>query len=190
MSSTPAIVAQGLTRKFGSLVAVDHVDLTIPRAKIYGFLGPNGSGKSTTIRMLCGLLDPTSGRVDVLGHEMPKDAEQMRSKLGYMTQRFSLWEDLTVTENLEFMARIFGLSRRERAARIAELSREYDLEQLASQRAHRRAGAGARPRHDGFDRGPQIGDARVFERSVKRGQFVGPLRARAQARPERCLNRR
>ena len=135
MSSTPAIVAQGLTRKFGSLVAVDHVDLTIPRAKIYGFLGPNGSGKSTTIRMLCGLLDPTSGRVDVLGHEMPKDAEQMRSKLGYMTQRFSLWEDLTVNENLEFMARIFGLSRRERAARIAELSREYDLELLASQRA-------------------------------------------------------
>jgi ABC-2 type transport system ATP-binding protein len=135
VSSTPAIVAQGLTRKFGSLVAVDHVDLTIPRAKIYGFLGPNGSGKSTTIRMLCGLLDPTSGRVDVLGHEMPKDAEQMRSKLGYMTQRFSLWEDLTVNENLEFMARIFGLSRRERAARIAELSREYDLELLASQRA-------------------------------------------------------
>jgi ABC-2 type transport system ATP-binding protein len=135
VSSTPAIVAQGLTRKFGSLVAVDHVDLTIPRAQIYGFLGPNGSGKSTTIRLLCGLLDPTSGRVEVLGHEMPKDAEQMRSNLGYMTQRFSLWEDLTVNENLEFMARIFGLSRRERAARIAELSREYDLEQLASQRA-------------------------------------------------------
>jgi len=135
VNSTAAIVAQGLTRKFGALVAVDHVDLTIPHAQIYGFLGPNGSGKSTTIRMLCGLLDPTSGRVEVLGHEMPKDAEQMRSKLGYMTQRFSLWEDLTVTENLEFMARIFGLSRRERAARIAELSREYDLKQLASQRA-------------------------------------------------------
>ena len=134
-SPTDAIVAQGLTRKFGQLVAVDHVDLTIPHAQIYGFLGPNGSGKSTTIRMLCGLLDPTSGRVDVLGHEMPKDAEQMRSKLGYMTQRFSLWEDLTVTENLEFMARIFGFSRRDGAARIAELSREYDLEGLAKQRA-------------------------------------------------------
>ena len=105
----PAIEARGLTRRFGKLVAVDHVDLTIPRARIYGFLGPNGSGKSTTIRMLCGLLEPSAGTVRVLGHEMPRDAEQMRAKLGYMTQRFSLWDDLTVHENLKFMARIFGL---------------------------------------------------------------------------------
>jgi ABC-2 type transport system ATP-binding protein len=131
----PAIVAAGLTRKFGNVVAVDHVDLTIPRAQIYGFLGPNGSGKSTTIRMMCGLLLPSSGRVEVLGHEMPRDAERMRTKLGYMTQRFSLWEDLTVTENLDIMARIFGLSRHQRAARIAELAREYDLEGIAKQRA-------------------------------------------------------
>ena len=76
----PAIEARGLTRRFGKLVAVDHVDLTIPRARIYGFLGPNGSGKSTTIRMLCGLLEPSAGSVRVLGHEMPRDAEQMRAK--------------------------------------------------------------------------------------------------------------
>ena len=132
---SPAIVASGLTRKFGAVVAVDHVDLTIPRARIYGFLGPNGSGKSTTIRMMCGLLVPTSGSVEVLGNQMPRDAERMRTKLGYMTQKFSLWEDLTVTENLDIMARIFGLSKHERAARIAELRQEFDLERIAKQRA-------------------------------------------------------
>ena len=131
----PAIEARGLTRNFGKLVAVDHVDLTIPRARIYGFLGPNGSGKSTTIRMLCGLLEPSAGTVRVLGHEMPRDAERMRAKLGYMTQRFSLWDDLTVHENLNFMARIFGLAGAARDARIAELAAEFDLEPLLPQRA-------------------------------------------------------
>jgi ABC-2 type transport system ATP-binding protein len=111
------------------------VDLTIPRAAIYGFLGPNGSGKSTTIRMLCGLLEPSAGTVRVLGHEMPRDAEQVRSRLGYMTQKFSLWDDLTVHENLQFMARIFGLGRAERERRIAELSDEFELEKLLPQRA-------------------------------------------------------
>jgi len=132
---SPAIEARGLTRRFGSLVAVDHVDLSIPRAGIYGFLGPNGSGKSTTIRMLCGLLEPSSGSVRVLGHEMPRDAERMRSKLGYMTQRFSLWDDMTVRENLQFMARIFGLRSVQRDARIAELAAEFELERMLPQRA-------------------------------------------------------
>jgi ABC-2 type transport system ATP-binding protein len=135
LSEDPAIEARGLTRRFGKLVAVDHVDLSIPRARIYGFLGPNGSGKSTTIRMLCGLLLPSEGSVRVLGHEMPRDAEQLRSKLGYMTQRFSLWDDLTVTENLQFMARIFGLGAAQREARIAELATEFDLELMLGQRA-------------------------------------------------------
>jgi ABC-2 type transport system ATP-binding protein len=130
-----AIEARGLTRRFGSLVAVDHVDLTVPRAAIYGFLGPNGSGKSTTIRMLCGLLEPSAGSVRVLGYEMPREAEQMRSKLGYMTQKFSLWDDLTVRENLQFMARIFGLSGAERERRIAEVTAEFELEKLLAQRA-------------------------------------------------------
>src|SRR3990170_9057990 len=105
----PAISAHDLTRRFGKLTAVDHVSLDIPRARIYGFLGPNGSGKSTTIRMLCGLLRPTSGECTVLGHPVPRDAEKLRHKVGYMTQKFSLWEDLTVAENLDFMGRIFGL---------------------------------------------------------------------------------
>jgi len=130
-----AIEARGLTRRFGSLVAVDHVDLTIPRAAIYGFLGPNGSGKSTTIRMLCGLLEPSAGTVRVLGHEMPREAEPMRAKLGYMTQKFSLWDDLTVRENLQFMARIFGLNGAESQSRIAEISAEFELEKLLPQRA-------------------------------------------------------
>jgi ABC-2 type transport system ATP-binding protein len=135
MSQDAAIVARGLTRRFGKLVAVDHVELTIPRARIFGFLGPNGSGKSTTIRMLCGLLEPTAGSVDVLGLSMPKDAERLRSKLGYMTQKFSLWDDLTVHENLEFMAQAFGLGRGTRLARIRERAAEYNLEDLLHQRA-------------------------------------------------------
>lgn len=131
----PAISARDLTRRFGKLTAVDHVTLDIPRARIYGFLGPNGSGKSTTIRMLCGLLKPTSGECTVLGHPVPRDAEKLRTKIGYMTQRFSLWEDLTVAENLDFIGRIFGLNGAERERRISERLNEYRLEDRRSQRA-------------------------------------------------------
>jgi ABC-2 type transport system ATP-binding protein len=130
-----AIVARGLTRRFGRVTAVDHVDLDVPRARIFGFLGPNGSGKSTTIRMLCGLLQPTSGRVTVLGHEMPRDAERLRPRLGYMTQRFSLWDDLTVRENLEFISQAFGLAADRRRVRIAAVVDEFDLGRLVGQRA-------------------------------------------------------
>ncbi len=130
-----AIEAQELTRYFGRLLAVDHVSLSIPRAQIYGFLGPNGSGKSTTIRMLCGLLKPSSGRCTVLGHEVPKDAEKLRNKIGYMTQRFSLWEDLTVEENLQFMSRIFGLDANLRRLRIQARLEEYRLRDRVAQRA-------------------------------------------------------
>jgi ABC-2 type transport system ATP-binding protein len=130
-----AISAQGLTRRFGKQVAVDHVDLQIQPAQIYGFLGPNGSGKSTTIRMLCGLLQPSGGTVTVLGHSVPREAEQLRHKMGYMTQRFSLWEDLTVLENLQFMAQVFGLQRGARAARIDQLLQRYRLEAMCQQRA-------------------------------------------------------
>jgi ABC-2 type transport system ATP-binding protein len=131
----PAIVARGLTRTFGRVRAVNGVDLDIPRARIYGFLGPNGSGKSTTIRMLCGLLLPTSGTSTVLGREMPRDAEKLRESLGYMTQKFSLWDDLTVRENLEFMGRIFGLDAARRRARIDVVTEEFNLRALLSQRA-------------------------------------------------------
>jgi ABC-2 type transport system ATP-binding protein len=138
VSSLPhqaVISARGLTKAFGKKIAVDHVDLDIPRAQIYGFLGPNGSGKSTTIRMLCGLLRPTHGTVEVLGHSVPREAELLRTKIGYMTQRFSLWEDLTVSENLEFMARIFGVTAEERRQRIAQRLEHYRLEDMVEQRA-------------------------------------------------------
>ena len=131
----PAIVARGLTRRFGRVTAVDGVDLDIPRARIYGFLGPNGSGKSTTIRMLCGLLAPSSGAVHVLGHEMPRDAERLRPRLGYMTQKFSLWDDLTVAENLDFMSRVFDLPAERRRQRLQAVTGEYRLDRLLSQRA-------------------------------------------------------
>jgi ABC-2 type transport system ATP-binding protein len=130
-----AIVARGLTRRFGPVLAVDHVDLEIPRRRVWGFLGPNGSGKSTTIRMLCGLLDPTEGTVSVLGLEVPRDAERLRRRIGYMTQRFSLYEDLSVRENLSFMAEIFGVERKRRRLRIAELVDRYELGSFIARRA-------------------------------------------------------
>lgn len=130
-----AIRVRGLTRRFGSLTAVDGVDLDIPRARISGFLGPNGSGKSTTIRMLCGLLTPSAGEAQVLGLQVPRDAEKLRRKIGYMTQRFSLYEDLTVLENLEFMGEIYGIRRAPRRARIGVLLRDFDLADRTDQLA-------------------------------------------------------
>ncbi|MEX2367384.1 MAG: ABC transporter ATP-binding protein [Pseudohongiellaceae bacterium] len=130
-----ALIATGLTRRFGDLVAVDHIDLRVPRASIYGFLGPNGSGKSTTIRMLCGLLTPTEGQASVLGLEIPRDAEKLKQQIGYMTQKFSLYEDLTVRENLQFVSQIYALARSERQGRIRELLDEYNLTDQARQRA-------------------------------------------------------
>jgi len=133
--SEPAIQARGLTRRFGKLTAVNRVDLTIPRARIYGFLGPNGSGKTTTIRMLCGLLTPSEGEAAVLGYNVPREAERLRRSIGYMTQHFSLYEDLSVRENLEFMGDIYSLPSARRRQRITELLAEYRLEGCANQRA-------------------------------------------------------
>ncbi len=127
MSDAFAIEAKGLTRRFGDLTAVDHVDLSIPHAQIYGFLGPNGCGKSTTIRMLCGLLMPSDGAATVLGLSIPREAEKLRSKIGYMTQRFSLYEDLTVEENLEFIGEVYSIARRRRHERVEELLELYRL---------------------------------------------------------------
>lgn len=121
------IRARGLTRRFGSLTAVDNLDLDVPRAMIYGFLGPNGSGKTTAIRMLCGLLTPTEGSAKVLGYEVPGDAGPLKSRIGYMTQKFSLYGDLSVQENLEFIANVYAYPRRDRPARIADLLDRYDL---------------------------------------------------------------
>ncbi len=134
-SGNNAIEARDLTRRFGSVLAVDHVTLNIERAHIYGFLGPNGSGKSTTIRMFCGLLRPTSGSVRVLGYDVARQAESLRTKIGYMTQKFSLWDDLTVLENLRFMARIYTLDKARAARRIDGVMEEFHLEELANRLA-------------------------------------------------------
>jgi len=131
----PAIHAAGLTKRFGSLVAVDQLDLTVNRGEVYGFLGPNGSGKSTTIRMLCGLLLPSGGEIDVLGCKIPRDAEALKRRIGYMTQRFSLYEDLTVEENLSFLAAVHGVSRAAARTRIAELLERYWLTDQRAQLA-------------------------------------------------------
>lgn len=127
MSEDAAIHVRGLTKRFGPLLAVDRVDLEVPRGRVYGFLGPNGSGKSTTIRMLCGLLTPTDGDIEVLGLRVPQQAEALRRRIGYMTQTFSLFADLTVGENLEFVAEILGVPRGRTRARIAELMERYHL---------------------------------------------------------------
>ena len=130
-----AIRARGLTKRFGNLAAVDHVDLSVQRANVYGFLGPNGSGKSTTIRMLCGLLTPTEGEIEVLGLRIPEQAEALRRRIGYMTQRFSLFEDLTVRENLEFLAAVQDIPRAKAAQRIDTLLQQYRFEDRQKQLA-------------------------------------------------------
>ncbi|WP_338727648.1 ABC transporter ATP-binding protein [Shewanella baltica] len=122
-----AIETQGMTRAFGGVNAVENLDLAIPKGTIYGFLGPNGCGKSTSIRMLTGLLSPTSGEIRVLGETLPGAEEKLRRRIGYMTQKFSLYDNLSVRENLEFVAQIYGLNRRASKLRIAELVTLYDL---------------------------------------------------------------
>lgn len=104
-----AINVKNLTKKFGNKTVVNNIDLQVPKGKIYGFLGPNGSGKTTTIRMLCGLLTPDGGEGTCLGFDILKQSKIIRKKVGYMTQKFSFWEDLTIRENLEFTAQIYGL---------------------------------------------------------------------------------
>ncbi len=114
----PVIVTEGLSRSFGHLQAVKDVSLTIYRGEIFGVLGPNGAGKSTTIRMLCGILDPTGGTGRVVGYDVSTEAERIKARIGYMTQRFSLYEDLTVFENLRFYAGLYGVPRSGRRDRL------------------------------------------------------------------------
>jgi len=115
-----AVRAEGLTRRFGAFVAVDHVSFEIARGTVWGFLGPNGSGKSTTIRMLCGILPPSEGRAEVVGFDVRRDPEAVKQRIGYMSQRFSLYDDLTVEENLAFYAGVYDLPHAEAMARAGE----------------------------------------------------------------------
>lgn len=117
----PALELNNLTRRFGDFVAVNNVSLQIKQGAIYGFLGPNGSGKSTTIRMLCGLLEPTSGSGKVMGLDIAKDSEALKQKIGYMSQKFSLYDDLSVIENLRFYGGLYSLSSEQMKKRIGEM---------------------------------------------------------------------
>ncbi len=135
MRSEFAIDARGLSKDFGALRAVDGLELRVPRGQIYGFLGPNGSGKSTTIRMLCGLLTPSEGTANVLGTDVPGDARQLRPKIGYMTQKFSLFGDMTVIENLKFIAAIYSYPVERRRQRMEDLLERYDLQEQRRQLA-------------------------------------------------------
>ncbi|UTW08696.1 ABC transporter ATP-binding protein [Pseudomonas benzenivorans] len=134
-SAEPVIRCRGLSKRFAALTAVDALDLNVRRAEVFGFLGPNGSGKSTTIRMLCGLLLPSAGEIEVLGCQIPRDAEALKRRIGYMTQKFSLYEDLSVLENLQFLATVQGLGKAAARSRIAELLERYWLSELRQQMA-------------------------------------------------------
>ena len=134
----PAIDVQGLNKSFGAKHVVKDFSLRVKRGEIYGFLGPNGSGKTTSIRMMCGLLKPDSGRGVVLGHDVIGDTAAIKREVGYMTQRFSLWEDLTIRENLEFVARMYGMA--DRRAAVAETLKEIGLEERKDQLAGQLSG--------------------------------------------------
>lgn len=121
MNTPPVVRAERLERRFGDLVAVRDVSFEIYRGEVFGVLGPNGAGKSTTIRMLCGLLDPTSGHAQVVGYDIAREPDAIKARIGYMTQRFSLYEDLSVVENLRFYGAIYGVPRARLHARVDEV---------------------------------------------------------------------
>ncbi|MGH7508141.1 MAG: ABC transporter ATP-binding protein [Gemmatimonadales bacterium] len=130
-----AVTVRGLTKVFGARVAVDRLDLSIGKGEVFGLLGPNGSGKTTTIRMLCGLMMPTAGTAAVVGFDVTVEPEQVRRRIGYMSQRFGLYDDLTVVENMSFYAAIYGLGGDARRDRIGDLLTELGLQERAGQLA-------------------------------------------------------
>ena len=134
------IVARQLSRRFGTTIAVDQVDLKVEEGQIFGFLGPNGSGKTTLIRMLCGLLRPSGGTAEILGNDVATQSEAIKRSIGYMSQQFSLYPDLTVMENLWFYAGIYGIPRHERSARIDEVIEIVGIEDYRKRLAGKLSG--------------------------------------------------
>jgi len=124
------VQTSGLTKKFGSLVAVDHMDLSVKAGEIFGFLGPNGAGKTTTVRILCGLMMPTSGTATVVGHDVVTEPEEVKQRIGYMPQAYGLYDDLTVDENLEFFGSVYRVPRDERRKRADEILQLVRLEEF------------------------------------------------------------
>ena len=127
MTGTPAVHTDHLTKVFGSLTAVDGVTFDIAQGEVFGILGPNGSGKTTTIRILCGLLEPTSGSATVAGFDVRTESEEIRRNIGYMSQRFGMYDDLTVAENVDFYSSLYGLMGEEKRKRLAALFDELGL---------------------------------------------------------------
>jgi ABC-2 type transport system ATP-binding protein len=134
------IRTRDLTRRFDALTAVDHLNLEIPRGEIFGLVGPDGAGKTTTLRMLCGLLDPSEGQAWVAGHDVVRDTQAVKDSIGYMAQRFGLYVDLTVDENMEFYADLFGVSIAERRRLLPDLLRMTRMEPFRNRQAGKLSG--------------------------------------------------
>src|SRR5882672_4587306 len=138
--SEPMIEVEGLTKRFGTFTAVDHISFTVGKGSIFGFLGPNGSGKTTVIRMLCGILQPSDGTARIGGHDIVQDLEPIKEMIGYMSQKFSLYDELTVNENLVFAGKLYGLSGRELNQRREEMIATTHLEPYIGRRAGQLSG--------------------------------------------------
>src|SRR5437868_13191948 len=128
MTETPIIQIHDLTKRFGSLTAVDHLNLTVTKGEIFGLVGPDGAGKTTTLRMLCGLMDPTEGSARVAGHDVARESREVKDQIGYMAQRFGLYTDLTVEENMDFYADLFAIVGAERERLSPQLLRMTRME--------------------------------------------------------------
>ncbi len=139
-SQPPIVEVENLTKRFGNFAAVDHISFQVFPGEVVGYLGPNGSGKTTTIRMLCGLLVPNEGTARVLGIDIVKDPEKIKSQIGYMSQKFALYDDLTVRENLEFYAGVYEVPREVEKQRLAEIYRMAGLEGRTNRRASELSG--------------------------------------------------
>jgi ABC-2 type transport system ATP-binding protein len=136
----PIIEARGLTRRFGNLTAVDHLDLAIPPGEIFGLVGPDGAGKTTTLRMLCSLLDPSEGSARVAGHDIVRESQSVKDRIGYMAQKFGLYMDLSVQENMDFYADLFGIIGNERTSLAAQLLHMTRMEPFRDRQAGRLSG--------------------------------------------------
>jgi ABC-2 type transport system ATP-binding protein len=136
----PIIETHGLTRRFGELIAVDHLDLTVAPGEIFGLVGPDGAGKTTTLRLLCGLINPTEGSARVAGHDVAHEPQAVKDQIGYMAQRFGLYGDLTVDENMHFYADLFGIIGAQRSQLETELLRMTRMEPFRGRQAARLSG--------------------------------------------------
>jgi len=140
LTAEPIIRAIGLTRRFGDLTAVDHLNVEVARGEIFGLVGPDGAGKTTTLRLLCGLMNATEGEAWVTGHNVAREVEAVKDQIGYMAQRFGLYGDLTVDENMNFYADLFGISKSERARLLPDLLRMTRMEPFRSRPAAKLSG--------------------------------------------------